>query len=370
MTPAIRAHRLRELLRDMVDIYSPSGKEEELLAFLHTFLNRHGLPVRRQPVDGHRYNLLVAPPDVDVRLALIGHVDTVIAYDLERWSSRREGDVLHGLGSADMKGGCAALIEAYITAWNSGHARVPAALVLVVGEEEEGDGVKRLIRDQHFPWALIAEPTDLSPCLGHYGYLELQVITQGKRVHASLAHMGHNPIEAMLRLLLRMTRYLETQRPEVVYNIRDLESARSGFAVPDRCNAWVDLHIPPTAPVGEITIEIDDLLVRERQENPSFNGTLRFSTVHAGYHLSEKSSMAHALREVLEKRSLFWQPQLFRSHSDANLLWAAGVKPMLLGPGRLECAHSPEECVSIRQVETAAEIYLDLLLALDQSVMT
>lgn len=349
----------------MVDIYSPSGKEEELLAFLHAYLIRHGLSVKQQFVDGHRYNLVVTPPEGEVRLALIGHVDTVIAYDLERLGSRREGDILHGLGTSDMKGGCAAIIEAYIAAWEKGRSRIPAALVLVVGEEEEGDGVKRFIRDYRFPWALIAEPTDLLPCLGHYGYLELQVITHGKRVHASLAHLGQNPIEAMLRLLLRMTKYLETRRPEVVYNIRDLESSQSGFAVPDRCNAWVDLHIPPTAPVGEITLEIDDLLIRERQENPAFTGTLRFSTVHAGYQLPEKGTVPRALKNAVEKRGIFWDPQLFRSHSDANLLWAAGVKPMLLGPGRLECAHSPEECISIRQVEAAAEIYLDLLLSLE-----
>jgi hypothetical protein len=55
----------------------------------------------------------------------------------------------------------------------------------------------------------------------------------------------------------------------------------------------------------------------------------------------------------------------FPSHSDANLLWAAGVKPILLGPGQLEHAHAPEERVSFPQVLQAAEIYLDLMTALE-----
>jgi acetylornithine deacetylase len=56
-----------------------------------------------------------------------------------------------------------------------------------------------------------------------------------------------------------------------------------------------------------------------------------------------------------------WQPGVFRSHSDANQIWTAGIKPILLGPGSLEMAHIPEESVSFAQVCTAAEIYLDLI---------
>ena len=55
---------------------------------------------------------------------------------------------------------------------------------------------------------------------------------------------------------------------------------------------------------------------------------------------------------------------MFRSHSDANRLWAAGVKPVLLGPGKLERAHAPDECASFSQVCLAAQIYLDTILAL------
>ncbi|PIU32475.1 MAG: peptidase M20, partial [Syntrophobacteraceae bacterium CG07_land_8_20_14_0_80_61_8] len=44
---------------------------------------------------------------------------------------------------------------------------------MVVGEEEEGDGARRLVRDHHFPWAVIGEPTDLKIGLSHFGYLEV-----------------------------------------------------------------------------------------------------------------------------------------------------------------------------------------------------
>lgn len=362
--PAIKPQRLRNLLRRLIDIYSPSGKEEEILDYLHGYFKRHELLPVSQQVDGSRRNLLIIPPETDVRLALIGHVDTVVAHDLEDYGYEERDDTIWGLGAADMKSGCAAMIEAYLSLWESGVARPPVALAMVVGEEEDGDGTQKLVREYHFPWVLIGEPTDLQPCLSHYGYLEAQISTRGRRMHASLANMSQNPIESMLHILLKISHYIGNDRPEMVYNIRELSSSQAGFAVPERCDAWLDLHLPPTAAIGEITLELEQILIQERLENPDFDGTLRFATIHAGYELPDKWPMVEALKDVYAKRSLPWQPQAFRSHSDANLLWAAGMKPILLGSGQLEKAHAPDESVSFEQVLTAARLYLDLLISL------
>lgn len=361
---AINPQRLRQLLRRLVDIYSPSGKEEKILEYLHGYLKRHGLHPVHQVVDGPRHNILVLPAETPVTLAMIGHVDTVSAYDLEHYGYEEEGDLISGLGTADMKGGCAAMIEAFLAFKESGRPAPPVALVLVVGEEEEGDGAEKLVKEYHFPWALIGEPTNLKPCLSHYGYMEIEIVTKGKRVHASLANTRINPIEHMLALLMKITDHLEKQRPEIVYNIRDLSSARAGFAVPDRCAAWLDLHLPPTSQIGEISLELEEIMVQERRRVPELEGTLRFSTIQAGYELPHKWPMMEALHTVSIQNVQTWEPQAFRSHSDANRLWAAGIKPILLGPGELEMAHSAEESVSFAQVTAASQLYLDLLLLL------
>jgi acetylornithine deacetylase len=364
MVAPIQPQRLRHLLRRMIDIYSPSGKEEEILDYLHGLLKGHGLPVVRQPLDGHRFNLLVAPAGGDIRLALVGHVDTVVAHELDRFGFAEGGDRVIGLGAADMKGGCAAMVEAFLALWETGGAHRPVALALVVGEEEDGDGAQRLVRDAHFPWAIIGEPTDLQPCLSHYGYLEVQVTTRGTRRHASLANMGENPVEAMLHLLLGISRYLREQRPETVYNIRELSSAQAGFVVPERCEAWLDHHLPPSAAIGEMMMDLEDLLHQARLAKPHLDAVLRFATIHGGYEIPEKGDTIAALKAVYTCHGLPWEPQAFRSHSDANLLWAAGVKPILLGPGQLEMAHAANESVSFRHVCLAAQIYYDLLTSL------
>ena len=47
----IQPRRLRRLLRRLVDIYSPSGKEEDVLSYVYGYMKKHGLPVMRQFVD-------------------------------------------------------------------------------------------------------------------------------------------------------------------------------------------------------------------------------------------------------------------------------------------------------------------------------
>ena len=356
--------RLRRLLRRLIDIYSPTGKEEEVLSYLYRYLKKRGLPVVRQAVDDSRYNLVVEPPGADIHLGLIGHVDTVAAYDLEHYGYEQQGDEIIGLGAADMKSGCAAMVEAYLSVWDAADRQLPVALALLVGEEEEGDGAERLVEDFHFPWAIIAEPTNLQPSLSCYGYIEIQLIAQGKRIHASLANRNHNPIESMLQLLLHISHYMVNDRPEGVYNIRDLLSTQAGFAVPDWCEAWLDVHLPPKAPVGDIILELEEIVERTRKENVQVDTTIRLNTVEAGYELPDKGMVVEILQSVYSRHTIPWKPQAFPSHSDANQLWAAGVKPILLGPGQLGKAHAPDESVSFQQVTLAAEIYQDLLMSM------
>jgi len=360
MTRGPDPERLRKLFLRLLDTYSPSGKEEEIVELLHGALRRRGLPVQRQRVDENRHNLVVLPPDAEPRLALVGHLDTVSAHDLERYGPEVEGDRVAGLGAADMKGGCAAMVEAVLALWADGPPVPPLALALVVGEEEEGDGAARLASDFHFPWAVIGEPTDLCPCFSHFGYLEVLLSTAGPRRHASLAERRHNPVEALLNLLLRATRFLADKRPELVYNIRDLFSSQAGFIVPDRCQARLDIHAPPDAPLGEIAVELEELVAAFQAEEPGTRIAFRLETVDAGYELPQKGEVASALRRACDKLGLPWEPQAFRSHSDASQLWEAGIRPVLLGPGRLELAHTPEESVSLHKVVLASRVYYEL----------
>ncbi|MDM8000080.1 MAG: M20/M25/M40 family metallo-hydrolase [Dehalococcoidia bacterium] len=358
-TADVQPERLKTLLKDLVDIYSPSGKEEEILEFTENYLKKYNLPVERQAVDENRFNLVILPEKTEkVELCFVGHLDTVTAYDLDAYGFQEDNGSISGLGTVDMKAGCAAMIEAFTVLAESGHSLRSVGLALVVGEEQESDGAKTLMREHSFPWALVGEPTNLVPCLGHYGYLEVLLRTRGKIAHSSMPELGQNAIEAMLKLLLRLTEYADSAPQGLVYNIRQLSGYPGGFVVPDSCEAWLDLHLPPDSRMEDLKADLEQL-VEEASENISgMDAYIRFENAHSGYLISPKRPVVKKLREAYQKMSLPWEPQVFRSHSDGNVLWAGGADPVILGPGNLETAHTPEEVLDFSQVVKAARLYL------------
>jgi acetylornithine deacetylase len=362
---AVQPLRLKNLLREMLNLYSPSGKEEEILEFIEGYLDKHSLPVTRQKVDQHRYNLLVLPGDPQaVSVCFLGHVDTVAAYDLAEFGFRQEANNIYGLGSADMKSGCAAMIETFTVLAEHGILPSTVGLALVVGEEEDNSGARALIDEYKFPWAIIGEPTDLAPCLGHYGYLEVLLRTHGRRAHPAVPKQGPNAIIGMLQLLLSVTEYATSKQGGLVYNIRDLSVLPLGFFVPESCEAWLDLHMPPDYGIDGIKNELEVLVSSCSRKIPVIEAELQFEENQAGYRISQERPIVETLKQVYDSLSLAWQPADFRSHSDANILWTAGIAPIILGPGRLEEAHTPDESVSFTQVLEASRIYLNLALSI------
>ncbi|HAV10300.1 MAG TPA: peptidase M20 [Dehalococcoidia bacterium] len=360
MKTDIQPNRLKKLLQEITDIYSPSGKEEEVLEFIETYFQSIGLKSVRQPVSENRYNLVVLPEKEDeVDVCFIGHVDTVTAFDLEDYGFYEEGDTVSGLGIADMKAGCAAMIEAFTVLASEGRIPSSVGLALVVGEEEESDGAKTLIREYSFPWAIVAEPTNMLPCLGHYGYLEVLLRTRGKRAHSSMPEYGQNAIESMLKLLLKMSEYAGSVKNGLVYNVRELSGFPGGFVVPDTCEAWLDLHLPPDSRMDGLKADLEQLVEQAAEKIAGLDAYIRFVSTHSGYRISQDRPLVKKLRDVFRTLPLSWEPLDFRSHSDGNVLWGAGVDSIILGPGRLETAHTPEESVVFQQVEQAAKLYLD-----------
>lgn len=363
--PAIQSERLSALLRDMLDIYSPSGKEEELSDFLWEYLAGYGLAVRKQTVDENRCNLLISTGRRTPRTLFMGHIDTVPAFDIEHYGCQIRNGTCYGLGAADMKSGCAALVEAFLTAAQADALPDRAMLALVVGEEETGDGTRVLLEEYAFDEALVAEPTDLLPCLEHYGYVEMNVRVLGDRRHAALSGRDTHAIRAMLRFLLRLEDHIERLEPDTVINIRDLHSSESGFAVPDRCAASIDFHIPPGMESAGYAADLDSFAVRELSKGGVLRYELEFPTLADGYRMAAEDRVSRGLQTVYAECGGAWRPVAFKSHSDANLLWEAGCRPLIFGPGLLAKAHTRDECVAMDQVREAAQIYARLLAGME-----
>jgi acetylornithine deacetylase len=366
---AINPERLRKTLFDMIDIYSPSGKEEDIQLYLEELLKGADFAVQRQDVEEDRYNLLVTMGQEEPRLYMVGHVDTVGAWDLDHFGPLESDGVIRGLGSADMKGGCAAMVEAWLAISEALYPGElpPVGLLLVVGEEESGDGSSAFLDACRPPWVVIGEPTGLTACFAHYGYLEADFVTRGRRSHSSMPELGHNAVESMLRVLLLLGNdpYFSREKSEIVYSIREMSSSREGFVVPDRCETWIDLHLPPDRDPIAVQKKILQIVSAAHGMIPDLDMKVDFYYESSGYNLGTDNLLAGILPKVFGSLGLPLRLDAFRSHSDGNLFFASGTKPLILGPGSLETAHTPEEQVVFGEVLSAARIYAALCLGID-----
>ncbi|PLX99590.1 MAG: acetylornithine deacetylase [Desulfuromonas sp.] len=360
---AIDPQRLRQTLMEAIDIYSPSGKEEDIQIYFEQRLAPAGIEVRRQVVEDERFNLVATMGEGAPELYLVGHVDTVAAWDIDEYAAVEEWGVVRGLGSADMKGGCAAMVETWLALATLPEEQRPSlGLLLVVGEEENGDGSIRFLEECCPGRVIIGEPTAMLPAFSHFGYMEISLATQGRRIHSSLPELGHNAIEAMLRVLLQLQNapMFDRETSKLVYSIREMSSSRAGFVVPDRCDAMIDLHLSPEVDPGLIRQELEKHLVKARRSIKGLDLELDFSYESGGYQLDLDEKIIAIFEDVYQRLNLPLEFVPFRSHSDGNLFYEAGSKPLILGPGSLETAHTADEQTSLAEVEAAARVYAAL----------
>jgi len=357
--------RLRQLLRRMLDIYSPSGKEEEILEYLYSYLKRRGLPIIEQEVDDNRYNLVVLPPETEIALVLIGHVDTVMAYDLERLGYEKEGDLVLGLGASDMKGGCAAMIEAAAAAVRSGRAfRKGLAIALVADEEGVNRGARRL-RDTvnlRADACAVCEPTDLAVHIGNRGYASYFIRTHGLACHAGQPQNGVNAIYGMGRALGRLEAYAAglagRAHPQLGPMSMSVGTIRGGThlnIVPDFCEIEAEVRVIPGFTAAAIQGELQDLLGDEAQ--------VALRSDLPGSFLPEDSPLVRAAADsVRAVTGLEPIVECFPACSEASFFSVGyGIPTILLGPGDIACAHKPDERAAIAQIAQATEIYGSLV---------
>ena len=362
---------VERLLTAAVEQYSPSYAEEPAMEVFAARLSACGIRYVRQPLpDGgapvadHRANLIIELGPQPPALMWVGHVDTVPLIDEEEQRIHRDGDILHGLGTADMKSGCAAIVEAVVALAQAGVAwRRGLTVALVVGEEEYGDGSEALLEWRSAPLTVIGEPTGLEPCIDHYGYYECRLSVLGSRAHAALPEMGASAIHAMLAWMQQILESgSETYFAQgLTINPRQIQGGAGLFMVAEQCEAAIDIHAPPG--VGSEAIDQLIELARQHAQATHPRCELAYENLYwaGGYANLPEDPLLKPLHRAFEVEGIPWAPSAFRSHSDGNLFHQKGSLPVICGPGRLEVAHTRHEHVSLRETQRAARLYAAMI---------
>jgi succinyl-diaminopimelate desuccinylase len=207
----------------------------------------------------------------DRRVVLAGHLDTVPANANEM--PRVDGDVVHGLGSADMKGGLAVLLALAEDLSERGRdARHDATLIFYVGEEiaDEFNGLRDLFNRRSDlvagDLAILLEPTGGWVEAGCQGVVILRATFRGERAHTARPWTGVNAIARAAPVLARVAGTepaaiavdgLEYRQALQVVRV---DGGVANNVVPDACSFVVNRRFAPSLSIDEARVEVERLL--------------------------------------------------------------------------------------------------------------
>jgi succinyl-diaminopimelate desuccinylase len=337
---------LLQLTADLVALPSESFDEGALTDLLESDLRRCAhLEVTRVGDN------LVARTTLGraVRVVLAGHTDTVPANG--NAIPRVDGDVLWGLGSADMKSGLAVM---WHLATHQVDPAVDVTYVFYAREEvaavHSGLGELFDLRPDLLVGdvAILGEPTDGQIEAGCQGTLRLRVELAGARAHTARAWMGRNAIHRLGGLLSAVADEVP-RRPEILgcrfheaLQVVRVQGGVAGNVVPDHVEIDLAHRFAP-----DRTPEQAEAFVRGLLEPFLEPGDVveRVDMSPAAMPAVDHPCIA----SLIDRRGLGVTAKL--GWTDVARFAAHGVPAVNLGPGDATLAHTAEEHVERASIE-------------------
>jgi succinyl-diaminopimelate desuccinylase len=186
------------------------------------------------------------------RVVIAGHLDTVPLND--NLPARREGGLLHGLGTCDMKGGDAVMLRL------AAHLPEPnrdLTFIWYEAEEIEAEFNGLYLLSQSHPelmtadFAILMEPSNAVVEAGCQGTMRADVRTRGERAHSARSWRGDNAIHKAAGILTRLQEY-DARRPVIDgleyhegLNAVFIRGGVAGNVLPDECVVEVNYRFAP-----------------------------------------------------------------------------------------------------------------------------
>lgn len=297
-------------------------------------------------------------------LALCGHMDTVpdTGWCTDPWSGTIENGVLYGLGSADMKGP----LSAAIVAARALPAAVPVTLLVTTDEETTKAGAEEIVRRSQVAQAariggiLVVEPTRMIPMRGHRAHLQFTATAMGVQAHSSTGK-GHNANWTLLPFLTEMRKIHDMLRSDPAFHDPAYDPPFSDFnLVVDNHGTAVNVTVPRATAVIKFrySASIDPSPVVNMVRDAAECAGVTLSEVREGDppELPADHEFVRLCSRLAEAA-----PGLAPYGTDASRL--QGLAPcVIMGPGDIAKAHSPDECVPIADLEAAVPLFMRLAL--------
>lgn len=370
---------LAELVR--VPTVNPPGSDVPGAELLARELERRGFQPELTEIGPGQANVTAKVPGTGEAPALLfnGHIDVVppgaIPWKHDPFGGQVEDGKLFGRGAADMKSGLAAMLVAF-HAFARGmppasRPRGDLIFSAVCDEEIGAAGALRLAADKvtrGVGAVVIGEPTGFNAYVAQKGLCWMELETVGATAHGSMPHLGRNAIEDMHALLTEVLSIRPQKGPDPMHgtttlNIGTIHGGVGPNVVPDLCRVSLDFRLPPGVAQEHLMEQVEAAIARARQRLPGMRVNIRPTGSRAAVATPTQDRIVQlALLVCKETLGRCQEPLPTPGFAtDASALCSDPEIPfVIIGPGREELAHKPDEYVEINDYLKAVELYAEL----------
>ena len=385
-----RREEMLRLLRDALDLASPSGREGQFTRFVERWARDHGFGTdlwetdesalagfpearaRHLPLTGRPTLVVKLPGRGAEPLILNAHADTVSG-DVTGPASPGDTRVF-GRGACDVKGPLVGALWAMLAIRQAAPQGLAGDVLLeVVPGEEDSVGLGTLtsvVRGYRGRGAVVLEPTENLPRCASRGGLRFEVACAGTAVHGTVKWLGRDAIASMRRVLAALEA-LEARwndraadplfAPYPIVRPVTVDCVHGGQwqgMISDSCRCGGYFELLPSDDLGQWKERFEKEL---RALLPQESLDVRFPEEYTGHRAPAGDALCEAARSVAETAakehpSIGWKGwAAFNSGCEAGLRAREHGTPTLVwGPGSLAQAHTKDEFVDFRDVETFA----------------
>ncbi|MBB5343862.1 acetylornithine deacetylase [Tunturibacter empetritectus] len=366
--------RPQTLLRELVAIPSVSSMSNRpVMGWIQRFLEPLGWHSRQFCYDDaagvEKVNLVVSPQPmeegrIETELAIVCHTDTV-PFGAE-WADatalhERDG-MLHGCGACDVKGFLACVLAA-ASSVNVGEMSKRLCLVFTADEEVGCRGARFLLESDAIRarYAIVGEPTSLTPERAGKGYCLASIKVTGRAAHSAFPEAGRSAIFAAARLLreiealaleLMVDRNNAFSPPWTTLNVGEICGGTAKNVVPAECSFLLEWRPVPTQRPEVVLERLSEIIRRfEEESRDGFEIQVEVLRMEGGFETRIDSAVIQAVMKKTDSRV-----QTIAFGTEAPWMARMGAEAVVIGPGSMLTAHSPRECVPIAELEECVTI--------------
>ncbi len=349
-----------KLLKQMLEIYSPTGKEKEIALFLKEKMVNFGFKNVKFDEAG---NVLGEVGRGSPTILLCGHMDTVPG----RLPLKVEDGRIYGRGAVDAKSSLAAMIVAASKLVGQGmKGRIIVAGV--VDEEGRGRGVRQVVQDRlDVDYAIFGEPSGVkNMTIGYRGRLEAKILCETKPGHAGAPRGFDNAIEKAYEVWSQIRAWSlqrrELPRSPFYSTAASLTGIRGGEAsnvIPSKCKLTIDVRLPPSLHCLKAIDQLKAIIQNYKLKNPRVNLKMRIGDKVEPFIAEKDSSLVKALTGAIED-TVGGPVRLLRKTGTGDMnVFAAKMKVPVVtyGPGNSRLSHTLNEYIEISEYLASIEVY-------------